>query len=148
MVVAYIASNKNLSGYLMLPYVARADEVVVFLGALTGACLGFLWFNAYPADMFMGDTGSLTLGGIIGTVALITKQELLLAIVGGIYVLEAVSVMLQVGSFRLFNRRVFLMAPIHHHYERKGMAESKIIARFWIVTALLALVALSSLKLR
>lgn len=148
MVVAYIASNKNLSGYLMLPYVARADEVVVFLGALTGACLGFLWFNAYPADMFMGDTGSLTLGGIIGTVALITKQELLLAIVGGVYVLEAVSVMLQVGSFRLFNRRVFLMAPIHHHYERKGMAESKIIARFWIVTALLALVALSSLKLR
>ncbi len=147
-VVAYLASNKNLSNYLMLPYVSRADEVVVFLGALTGASLGFLWFNAHPADMFMGDTGSMALGGILGTVALITKQELLLGIVGGIFVFETLSVMIQVGSMRLRKRRVFLMTPIHHHYERKGVPESKIIIRFWIVTALLALIGLASLKIR
>lgn len=147
-VLAFIASNEVDATRLMQPYVRKADEVVVFLGALAGACLGFLWFNAYPADMFMGDTGSLTLGGVIGTVALIIKQEVLLAIIGGIFVLEGLSVIIQVGSYRLRKRRVFLMAPIHHHYERRGMAESKIIARFLIVSALLALVGLSSLKLR
>lgn len=147
-VITYIAGNKELATHLMLPYVPRSGEVVVFLGALAGASLGFLWFNAHPAEMFMGDTGSLTLGGIIGTVALITKQEILLAIIGGIFVLEALSVIIQVGYFKMTHRRVFLMAPLHHHYERKGMAESKIIARFWIITALLALIGLSSLKLR
>ena len=148
MVVAYLVSNKNHATYLMLPYVSRADEVVVFLGALTGASLGFLWFNAHPADMFMGDTGSMALGGILGTVALITKQELLLGIIGGIFVIETLSVVIQVGSMRLRNRRVFLMSPIHHHYERKGVPESKIIIRFWIVTALLALIGLASMKIR
>lgn len=148
MVVTYLAGTKDIATYLMLPYVPKADEVVVFLGALAGACLGFLWFNAYPADMFMGDTGSLTLGGLIGTVALITKQEVLLALIGGIFVLEALSVIIQVASYKTTKRRVFLMAPLHHHYEKKGMAESKIIARFWIVSILLALMGLSSLKLR
>jgi phospho-N-acetylmuramoyl-pentapeptide-transferase len=147
-VVTYVAYDESLARYLMLPYVPKAGEVTVFMGALTGACIGFLWFNAYPAEMFMGDTGSLTLGGVIGTVALITKQEVLLAIIGGIFVLEALSVIIQVGVYRLTRRRVFLMSPLHHHYEKKGMAESKIIARFWIVSALLALVGLSSLKLR
>lgn len=147
-VITYIASNKSFANYLKLPYVPRADEVFVFLGALAGACLGFLWFNAYPAEMFMGDTGALSLGAIIGTVALITKQELLLAIIGGIFVLEALSVIIQVSVYKMTKRRVFLMSPLHHHYEKKGMPEAKIIARFWIVTALLALIGLSSLKLR
>ena len=148
MAITYLVSSKDDAQHLMLAHVPRADEVVVFLGALTGACLGFLWFNAYPAEMFMGDTGSLTLGGIIATVALIIKQEILLAIIGGIFVLEALSVIIQVASYKLTKRRVFLMAPLHHHYERKGMTEAKIIARFWIVSALLALIGLSSLKLR
>lgn len=146
--ITYLASNEEMARYLMLPHVPKADELVVFLGALTGACLGFLWFNAYPAQMFMGDTGSLTLGGIIGTVALVTKQEILLGIIGGIFVVEALSVIIQVGSYKLTKRRVFLMAPLHHHYEKLGLSESKIIARFWIVSALLALMGLSSLKLR
>ena len=148
MLVAYLTSNKIYSEYLMMPYVARADEVVVFLGALFGACLGFLWFNAYPAEMFMGDTGSLTLGGVIATVAIICKQEILLTIIGGVFVIETVSVILQVGSYKLTKKRIFLMAPLHHHYEKKGMTEAKIIARFWIISILLALVGLSSLKLR
>jgi phospho-N-acetylmuramoyl-pentapeptide-transferase len=147
-ILTYIACNRGLANYLMLPHVPQAQEVVVFMGALIGACLGFLWFNAYPADMFMGDTGSLTLGGVIGTVALISKQEVLLAIVGGIFVLEALSVIIQVAWFKVTRRRVFLMSPLHHHYEKKGMAESKIIARFWIVSVLMALIGLSTLKLR
>jgi len=147
-VVTYLASNKVYATYLMIPYVPRADELVVFMGALFGACIGFLWFNAYPAEMFMGDTGSLTLGGVLSTVAIICKQEILLGIIGGIYVLEALSVVLQVGSYKLTKRRIFLMAPLHHHYEKKGMTEAKIIARFWIVSILLALVGLSSLKMR
>lgn len=146
--VTFLAASRNDATRLMLVWVPRADEVVVFLGALLGACLGFLWFNSHPAEMFMGDTGSLTLGGIIGTVALVIKQEILLAIIGGIFVIEALSVVLQVASYKIRKRRVFLMAPIHHHYEKKGMAESKIIARFWIVSALMALIGLSSLKLR
>ena len=148
MLVTFIASSKVDATRLMQPYVPRADELVVFLGALMGACLGFLWFNSHPADMFMGDTGSLTLGGIIATVALVIKQEVLLALIGGIFVIEAASVVLQVASYRLRKKRVFLMAPIHHHFETRGMPESKIIARFWIVSALCALVGLSSLKLR
>jgi len=148
LVLAYICSNKFFAEYLMLPHVPRADEVVVFMGALFGACLGFLWFNAYPADMFMGDTGSLTLGGVIGTVAVICKQELLFVIIGGMFVIEAVSVVLQVGSYKLRKKRIFRMAPIHHHFERAGMAEAKIIARFWIISILFALVGLSALKLR
>jgi phospho-N-acetylmuramoyl-pentapeptide-transferase len=147
-IITYLQSNRLYATYLMLPYIPKAEEVVVFLSALVGACLGFLWFNAYPAEMFMGDTGSLTLGGIIGTAAIITKQEILLAIIGGIFVIEALSVIIQVGNYKLTGRRVFLMSPLHHHYEKKGMAESKIIARFWIVSILLALVGLSSLKLR
>jgi phospho-N-acetylmuramoyl-pentapeptide-transferase len=147
-VVAYLTSNKVYSEYLMMPHVPRADEVVVFLGALFGACLGFLWFNAYPAEMFMGDTGSLTLGGILATVAIICKQEILLTIIGGVFVIETVSVILQVGSYKLTKKRIFLMAPLHHHYEKKGMTEAKIIARFWIISILMALVGLSSLKLR
>ncbi|MCX7017574.1 MAG: phospho-N-acetylmuramoyl-pentapeptide-transferase [bacterium] len=148
MILVYIASNRAFSNYLMLPHVTSADEVLVFMGALIGASLGFLWYNAYPADMFMGDTGSMTLGGVIGTVALITKQEILLAIIGGIFVLEALSVIIQVGSYKLRHKRVFLMSPLHHHYEKKGMTEAKIIARFWIVSALLALIGLSTLRLR
>src|SRR5690606_5722799 len=127
MLLAYLCSNMFFSQYLMMAYVPRADEVVVFMGALFGACLGFLWFNAYPADMFMGDTGSLTLGGVIGTVAVIWKQEILFIIIGGMFVIEAASVVIQVTSYRLFKRRVFLMAPLHHHYERRGMTEAKII---------------------
>ena len=148
MLITFLASSRPDALRLMQPYVPRAGELVVFLGALGGACLGFLWFNAHPAEMFMGDTGSLTLGGIIATVALIIKQEVLLAIIGGIFVIEAASVVIQVTSYKIRKKRVFLMAPIHHHFEKKGMQESKIIARFWIVSALLALVGLSSLKLR
>ena len=147
-IFAYVACSEALATRLMFPHVPRADEVVVFIGALTGACLGFLWYNAYPAQVFMGDTGSLSLGGIIGTIALITKQDLVLILVGGIFVLEALSVIIQVGVFKLTGRRVFLMAPIHHHFERKGIPESKIIIRFWIVAGLLALLGLSTLKLR
>jgi phospho-N-acetylmuramoyl-pentapeptide-transferase len=148
MLLAYLCSNKFFSEYLMMVHVPKADEVVVFMGALFGACLGFLWFNAYPADMFMGDTGSLTLGGVIGTVAVICKQEILFVVIGGVFVLEAASVVIQVMSYKLTKRRVFLMAPLHHHFERKGMTEAKIIARFWIVSILFAIVGLSMLKLR
>jgi phospho-N-acetylmuramoyl-pentapeptide-transferase len=148
MLVAYLCSNSFFSQYLMMVYVPRADEVVVFMGALFGACLGFLWFNAYPADMFMGDTGSLTLGGVIGTVAVICKQEILFVIIGGMFVLEALSDVIQVMSYKLTRRRVFLMSPLHHHFERRGMTEAKIIARFWIVSILFAIIGLSTLKLR
>lgn len=147
-VFTYVACSEALASRLMFPHIPRADEVVVFLGALVGACLGFLWYNCYPAQVFMGDTGSLSLGGIIGTVALISKQDLVLLLVGGIFVLEALSVIVQVLVYKATGRRVFLMAPIHHHYERKGIPESKIIIRFWIVAALLALLGLSTLKLR
>lgn len=148
LLLAYLCSNSFFSEYLMMVHVPKADEVVIFMGALFGACLGFLWFNGYPADMFMGDTGSLTLGGIIGTVAIICKQEILFVVIGGIFVIEAASVVIQVLSYKLTGRRVFLMAPIHHHFERKGMTESKIIARFWIISILFAIIGLSTLKLR
>lgn len=148
LLLAYLCSNSFFAEYLMMVHVPKADEVVVFMGALFGACLGFLWFNGYPADMFMGDTGSLTLGGLIGTVAVICKQEILFVVIGGVFVMEAASVVIQVLSYKITGRRVFLMAPIHHHFERKGMTEAKIIARFWIISILFAIVGLSTLKLR
>jgi phospho-N-acetylmuramoyl-pentapeptide-transferase len=146
--MAYLAGHHRLSEYLLIPYVEGAGELSVFCGALIGASLGFLWFNAYPATLFMGDVGSLPLGAAIGTVAVISKHELLLAFVGGIFVVEAVSVMLQVFSFKLRGKRIFKMAPIHHHFELSGWKEPKIVVRFWIVSIMLALLSLSTLKLR
>ena len=147
-VFTYIAGNSVAAKYLQVPYVPGAGEVTVFLGALVGASLGFLWFNAYPAEVFMGDVGSLSLGGAIGSVALVAKQEIVLAIVGGVFVIETLSVILQVGSFKTRGRRIFRMAPIHHHFEMLGWKEPKIIVRFWIASILFALLGLSTLKLR
>lgn len=148
-VFAYLAGNINFAEYLKIIYVPGAGEISVFLGALVGACLGFLWFNAYPASVFMGDTSSLFLGGVLGTAALCVKQELLLPIAGGIFVLETVSVMLQMGYFKLTHgKRLFKMAPIHHHFELCGIPESKVIVRFWIMGAMLMLLSLASLKIR
>lgn len=149
LVFSYLAGNVVLAGYLHIPYVAGSGELAVFCGALFGACLGFLWFNAFPAQMFMGDVGSLALGGALGTIAIIIKQEFLLAIVGGVFVMEALSVMLQVGFFKLTGgKRIFLMAPFHHHFEKKGWHETKVVVRFWIVAIILGLFALATLKLR
>ena len=146
---AYFAGNVKISGYLQVPYVAGTGELAIFCGAMVGAGFGFLWYNAYPAQVFMGDTGSLSLGAALGTLAMMTKQEILLAIVGGIFVLETFSVIFQVGWFKISHgKRIFRMAPIHHHFELKGWAEPKIIVRFWIISILLALVAISTLKLR
>ncbi|MFH1079253.1 MAG: phospho-N-acetylmuramoyl-pentapeptide-transferase [Pseudomonadota bacterium] len=146
---AYFTGNIRISGYLQIPYVAGTGELTIFCGAMVGAGIGFLWYNAYPAQVFMGDTGSLSLGAALGTLAIMTKQEILLAIVGGIFVLETVSVIFQVGWFKISHgKRIFRMAPIHHHFELKGWAEPKIIVRFWIISILLALVAISTLKLR
>jgi len=147
-VFAYVAGNTVAANYLQVPYVTGVGEVTVFMGAMVGATLGFLWFNAPPAEVFMGDTGSLALGGAIGTVAVLTKQELLLLLVGGLFVIEAVSVIIQVISFKTTGKRVFLMSPIHHHFEKLGWAESKIVVRFWIVAILFALASISTLKLR
>ncbi len=144
----YIAGNARLSGYLQIPYVPGAGELAVLCGATVGAGLGFLWYNAYPAEVFMGDVGSLSLGGALGTLAVLTKQEILLVIVGGVFVVEALSVIFQVGSYKYRGKRIFRMAPIHHHFELKGVAEPKIIVRFWIITIILALVAISTLKMR
>ncbi len=148
MLFAYLAGHIKLAAYLNIVHVALAGELTVFAGAMVGASLGFLWFNTYPAQVFMGDVGSLSLGGALGTLAVITKNEVLLLIVGGIFVVEALSVIFQVGSFKLTGRRVFAMAPIHHHYELKGWAEPKIIVRFWIIAIILALIAISTLKIR
>jgi len=146
---AYFAGNVKVSSYLRVVHVSGAGELAVFCGALVGAGLGFLWFNAYPAEIFMGDVGSLSLGGALGTIAIITKQEILLAIVGGIFVVETFSVIFQVGYFKLTGgKRILRMAPLHHHFELKGWAEPKVIVRFWIISILLALMALSTLKLR
>ncbi|OIQ00153.1 MAG: phospho-N-acetylmuramoyl-pentapeptide-transferase [Zetaproteobacteria bacterium CG2_30_46_52] len=147
-VVVYVAGHVGFAEYLLIPYVPGAGELAVFCGALVGACLGFLWFNTYPAQVFMGDVGALALGGALAFVACAVHQQFLLAIAGGLFVLEAVSVMVQVASFKLTGKRVFRMAPIHHHYELKGWPEPKVIVRFWIITLILALVALSTLKLR
>lgn len=146
---AYFAGNIKVAHYLQIPYVPGAGELSVFCGAFMGAALGFLWFNAHPAEIFMGDVGSLSMGGALGTVAIITKQEILLAIVGGVFVMETFSVIFQVGYFKLTGgKRIFRMAPIHHHFELKGWAEPKVIVRFWIISILLALLAISTLKLR
>ena len=147
-VFAYLAGNAKLSSYLRLIPVPGSGELTIYLAAMAGACLGFLWFNGYPASIFMGDTGSLFLGGTIGVVALAIKQELLLIIVGGVFVAEAGSVLLQIGSLKLFKRRVFKMSPLHHHFELLGWPETKVTLRFWIVAVVLALVAMTSLKLR
>jgi len=146
--LTYITGHYNFSAYLNILYVRDVGEVTVFLGAMIGALLGFLWFNSYPAEVFMGDTGSLSLGGILGTVAILIKQELLLVIIGGIFVVEALSVMIQVTSFKLTGKRVFKMAPIHHHFEMLGIKESKVVMRFWIVSFILTLLSLATLKLR
>jgi len=146
---AYFAGNVKVSNYLQIPYVAGSGELAVFCGAMVGAALGFLWFNSYPAEVFMGDVGSLSLGGALGVMAVITKQEILLVIVGGIFVIETFSVIFQVGYFKLTQgKRIFRMAPLHHHFELKGWAEPKVIVRFWVISILLALMALSTLKLR
>jgi phospho-N-acetylmuramoyl-pentapeptide-transferase len=149
MVFAYIAGHVKIANYLQISYVAGSGELAIFCGAMAGAGLGFLWFNAYPAQIFMGDTGSLSLGGALGAIAVITKQEILLALVGGLFVIEALSVIFQVGFFKITHgRRIFRMAPLHHHFELKGWAEPKVIVRFWIIAIALALLALSTLKLR
>jgi len=148
MLFSYIAGHATLSAYLQIPRVVGAGELAVLCGAMVGAGLGFLWYNSYPAEVFMGDVGSLSLGGTLGTIAVLTKQELLLVIVGGVFVVEALSVIFQVGSYKYRGKRIFRMAPIHHHFELKGVAEPKIIVRFWIITIILALVAISTLKMR
>jgi phospho-N-acetylmuramoyl-pentapeptide-transferase len=147
-IVAYLASRFDYAGYLFIPHVPGAGEVVVFGGALIGASMGFLWFNSHPAQIFMGDTGSMMLGGALGAMALAIKQELMLIVVGGVFVAEAASVMVQVGGFKMTGRRIFRMAPLHHHYEKMGIHESKIIIRFWSIAVLLALLGLATLKLR
>jgi phospho-N-acetylmuramoyl-pentapeptide-transferase len=146
--ISYLAGNALFADYLQIHYVAGTGELAVLCGAVIGAGIGFLWYNAPPASIFMGDTGSLALGGLIGTIAVATKHEIALAIIGGLFVLEAVSVIVQVVSFRLFGKRVFRMAPIHHHYEQKGWTEPQIVIRFWIISIMLALIGLSTLKLR
>ena len=148
MLFSYIAGHATLSAYLQIPRVVGAGELAVLCGAMVGAGLGFLWYNSYPAEVFMGDVGSLSLGGTLGTIAVLTKQEILLVIVGGIFVIEALSVIFQVGSYKYRGKRIFRMAPIHHHFELKGVAEPKIIVRFWIISIILALVAISTLKMR
>ena len=147
-VFAYLMGHKVFSNYLSIPYIAGVEEAVVFAAALCGGCIGFLWHNCHPASMFMGDTGSLPLGGAVGMLAVMARQELLLVLVGGVFVMEIVSVMLQVVSMRLFGRRMFLCTPIHHHFERKGWTETQIVVRFWILGGVLALAALATLKLR
>lgn len=149
LVFSYLAGHIVLADYLQLPYVAGSGELAIFCGTIVGACLGFLWFNAYPAQVFMGDVGALALGGALGSIAIIIKQEFLLAIVGGIFVMEAMSVIMQVGYFKLTNgKRIFLMAPFHHHFEKKGWHEPKVVVRFWIVSIILGLFAIATLKLR
>ncbi len=145
---AYLTGHAKIAGYLQIPHVPLCGELAVLCGAMVGAGTGFLWYNAYPAQLFMGDTGSLALGGALGAVAIISKHEFLLVIVGGLFVLETLSVIFQVASYKLTRKRIFRMAPIHHHFELKGWAEPKIIVRFWIISVLLALVAVSTLKLR
>jgi phospho-N-acetylmuramoyl-pentapeptide-transferase len=147
-VLSYVAGHRELAGYLDIVFVSRAAELTVFCGALVGASLAFLWYNAHPAEIFMGDVGALALGGAMGTVAVLIKQEVLLLFVGGVFVAEALSVILQVGSYKLRGKRIFRMAPLHHHFEQIGWPESKVIARFWIAGLVWALVALSTLKLR
>ncbi|REL36604.1 phospho-N-acetylmuramoyl-pentapeptide-transferase [Thalassotalea euphylliae] len=147
-VFAYVTGNVNFSEYLNIPYIPQASELVVVCTAIVGAGLGFLWFNTYPAQVFMGDVGSLALGAVLGVIAVLVRQELVLVIMGGVFVMETVSVILQVGSYKLRGQRIFRMAPIHHHYELKGWPEPRVIVRFWIISIVLVLVGLATLKLR
>ncbi|MBP1148445.1 MULTISPECIES: phospho-N-acetylmuramoyl-pentapeptide-transferase [Methylocaldum] len=147
-IFAYVSGNVNFAEYLGIPFIPKAGELVVFCGALVGAGLGFLWFNAYPAQVFMGDVGALALGAALGTLAVLVRQEIVLMIMGGVFVMETLSVMLQVISFKLTGRRIFRMAPIHHHFELKGWPEPRVIVRFWIITVILVLIGLATLKLR
>lgn len=148
LIIAYVVGHTGFAHYLQLNFIPGAGELAVFCGALLGSSLGFLWYNAPPAQVFMGDTGSLALGGALGTIAVITKHEIVLLIVGGVFVLETISVILQVISFKMTGRRLFLMAPIHHHFEKKGWAEETIVIRFWIISIVLALIGLATLKIR
>ncbi|KPK98122.1 MAG: phospho-N-acetylmuramoyl-pentapeptide-transferase [Omnitrophica WOR_2 bacterium SM23_72] len=147
-VLSYVTGNVKFSNYLLIPYLSGAGELTVFCASILGAGLGFLWFNCHPASIFMGDVGSLALGGALGTVALLIKKEMLLVIVGGIFVLEALSVILQVGSFRIFKKRIFRIAPLHHHFQFLNWPENQVIVRFWIIAGLLALLTLVTLKIR
>jgi phospho-N-acetylmuramoyl-pentapeptide-transferase len=147
-VIAYLAGNLVFANYLQIHHVVGAGELTVFCGAMVGASLGFLWFNAPPAMVFMGDTGSLSIGAALGTISVVTKHELVLAIIGGLFVLEAVSVIVQVASYKMTGRRVFRMAPLHHHFEQMGWEEPKIVIRFWIIAWILAIAGLATLKLR
>lgn len=147
-IVAYVSGNKIMSEYLLIPYIEGAGELAVFTATIFGSSLGFLWFNTYPASVFMGDVGSLPLGAALGTVAVVSKHELLLLLVGGVFVIEAISVIFQVLSYKSRGKRIFLMAPIHHHFEMKGWEEPKVVVRLWIIAILLALLSLSTLKLR
>jgi phospho-N-acetylmuramoyl-pentapeptide-transferase len=147
-ILSYVTGNIKFSQYLLIPYIPGSSELTVFCASILGAGLGFLWFNCYPASIFMGDVGSLALGGALGTVAILIKKELLLLIVGGIFVLEALSVILQVASFRLRKKRIFKIAPLHHHFQFLGWSETKVIVRFWILASLLALLTLVTLKIR
>jgi len=146
--ISYVSGNIVFSEYLQIPYIEGVGEASIFCGSIIGACLGFLWFNAPPAKIFMGDTGSLSLGGSLGAVGIITKHEIVLAITGGLFVLEAISVIAQVVSFKLTGKRIFKMAPIHHHFEKKGWPESTVVIRFWIISIILAMIGLATLKLR
>ena len=143
-----MVGNRVLSAYIQITYIEKVGESSIFCGAMVGSCLGFLWYNAPPAKIFMGDTGSLSLGGSLGAVSIISKHEIVLGIIGGLFVLEAVSVIIQVVSFKLTGKRVFMMAPLHHHFEKKGWAESTVVIRFWIISIILALIGLATLKLR
>ena len=146
--IAYVSGNVIFSEYLLINYIPGTGELAVLCGALVGSALGFLWFNAPPAKVFMGDTGSLALGATLGSIALMVKHEIVLAIAGGLFVLETMSVVIQVISFKLTGKRVFRMAPLHHHYEKKGWSEPTIVIRFWIITFVLALLSLATLKIR
>ncbi|MDI1300690.1 MAG: phospho-N-acetylmuramoyl-pentapeptide-transferase [bacterium] len=147
-IFAYLSGNIKFAMYLHIPYVAGSGELIVICGSIIGSGLGFLWFNAYPAQVFMGDVGALALGAVLGVIAVIVRQEIVLFIMGGVFVMETVSVMLQVGSFKLTGKRIFRMAPIHHHYELKGWPETKVVVRFWIISFMLVLLGLASLKIR
>ncbi|MEW5815236.1 MAG: phospho-N-acetylmuramoyl-pentapeptide-transferase [Spirochaetota bacterium] len=147
-ILSYLTGRADYAGYLQIPYLPESGELTIFCLALVGACVGFLWFNCHPAEIMLGDTGSLSLGGVIGVIALMIKKEILLLIVGGVFVLEALSVIIQVSSFKLRGKRVFKMAPLHHHFELKGWAESKVVIRFWILGGLFAILGLSTLKLQ
>lgn len=147
-IISYLAGRADYAAYLQIPYLPESAELTILCAALTGASIGFLWYNAHPAEVFMGDTGSLSLGGLIGVLALMTKKEILLIVIGGVFVLEALSVIIQVGSYKLRKKRVFRMAPLHHHFEKKGWDETKVVVRFWILGGMFAILSLSTLKIQ